>query len=64
MGEAAVAVGAEESATGVGAVVGVPTMLAGFAMKGATFAQDTTETVGAHATAALDDYEDGGNRNG
>ena len=63
-GEAAVAVGAEESATGVGAAIGVPTMLAGVAVKGAELAQSTTETVGAHATAALDDFEDGGNRNG
>ena len=63
-GEAVVAVGAEESATGVGAAIGVPTMLAGVAVKGAEFAQATTETVGAHATAALEDFEDGGNRNG
>ena len=61
--EAAVAVGAEESATGVGAFVGVPTMVAGLAVKGAAFAQDTTETVGAHATAAIENHHvNGGNR--
>ena len=52
------AAGAAESATGVGAVVGIPTMIAAGATAAATATKKTTDVVGAAAAAPVEDHEE------
>lgn len=52
------AAGAAESATGVGAVVGIPTMIAAGATAAATATKKTTDAVGAAAAAPVEDHEE------
>jgi type IV secretion system protein TrbL len=51
------AAGAAESATGVGAVVGVPTMLAAGAIAAADATKKMTDSVGEAAASPVDDFE-------
>jgi hypothetical protein len=54
----AMAAGAAESATGVGAAVGIPTMLAAGAKKGMDVSSQLAESVGSAAVEPVEDHEE------